>query len=253
MLVACTPPRNRDKHHTPVPHLIPRSRSDNLLGRQLTDNPVTPLYALLSKHALPSSSTYTSSFLVEAESSSPAPLLPPCSPGYSNILLPTIGRSLSAAAQVFSPQRVPLLPGPSRHTTDAFAEHLEGVSERAKLSSRAHNLLHQHITDTDFVVKFLLRPLNEIMQCMLLPLGVQVFWRAEVGNPRMQLVWRQHAGKAQTLAVMQVSAPHVVSDTDMHLLLDYVRRGWVHIGNEGRVVVNGGKANPAIDLAVQVG
>lgn len=253
MAVPCTPPRHRRwaPGGLTVPAFLRNSHSDSQLNLRLTEDPATHIFALLRKHKLPESIYYTST---ETESPKSLPLLPPSFLRHSETLLPSIGRCLAEAADVFAPQRrSPLVPGPSKDNTDKFAEYFEGVGERARLSTNAHRFFCRAMADSEFIVKFLLRPLNELMQCMLLPLGVQVFWRLTERDTsptsRMELVWRQNQGETQSLAVLEVTTPQAVPDNEMLILLDYLRRGLVKIDKNGKFDVKsqvffGGRGKP---------
>lgn len=245
--IPCTPPRlggkiPRSRSTLNVPGLALRtSRSDNTLNsRRLSEDPAIHLEALLRHHRLPETHPCSTTRLALDDDSPDQ--VPSSHLRCSESLLLYISRNLAEVSALLAPQFLrPVIPGPCREDTDRFAENWDGLSERARLAANARRLFSSTLKDIEFMIKFFLRPANELMACMLLPTGYQVFWRLanrHLGDkPRLELVWRTNDIDEVTLCVLTVTTPEVVSDIDMRILVDNLRRGFLTVGKEGGIVV----------------
>lgn len=247
--IPCTPPRLGGKftRSRSRPSLVPTlasqlrpSRSDCFLNRRLSEDPAIHLEALLRHHHLPDSHSYAPSRQTLDDD------YPHHAPSshlrVSESLLFYISRQLAEASTILAPQSIrPVIPGPRKADTDRFAENWDILSERARLAANARRLFSEPLHDIEFLIKFFLRPANELMTCMLLRTGFQVFWRLahrHLGDrPRLELISRTNDIDEVTLCVLEVTTPGIVSDTDMRILVDNLRRGFLTVADDGGIAM----------------
>lgn len=163
---------------------------------------------------------------------------------HSPRLLCTIDKALTSVSFRFTPTHEPLvrLPCPTKKDTESFKRHLVGTSERARTVTSVHHT-RGSVSHIDYVVKYLLRPLNELLKCMLLPTGLMLFWRLGThpsNRTTAELVWAQLKHPPEVLAVMDVKSPMQLSDVQMHILVESIRKKMLKVDKEGKVVI----ANP---------
>lgn len=247
--IPCTPPRlggkfartrSRPSLVPPLASQLRPSRSDCFLSRRLSEDPAIHLEALLRHHHIPDNHSYGSSG--QTIDDDYPHQVPSSHLRVSESLLFYIARQLAEVSTTLAPQSIrPVIPGPCKADTDRFAENWDVLTERARLAANARRLFSEPLHDIEFLIKFFLRPANELMACMLLRTGYQVFWRLakrHLGDkPRLELIWRTNDIDEATLCVLEVTTSEIVSDTDMRILVDYLRRGFLAVGDDGGIAM----------------
>jgi hypothetical protein len=144
--------------------------------------------------------------------------------------------------------------GPCRDDTERFEERLAALAKRPRLvsSGRQHAATHP----VTYLTKYLVRPLNEILGCMLLATGLQIFWRlapepepeaavedgdeaerVPKGRPRIELIYAPANRPAEVLAFMELTTPHQLPDSSMRILADSLRLGLIKVDSRGSMVL----------------
>lgn len=242
----CTPPRTkgirflRTRPSISAPIVVLRtSRSDCSLKRRLSEDPAIHLEALLRHHHM--SETNASSTNNDLEDDGSSDLLPLSSKlRFSESLLLYISRHLAEVSSLLAPQSLhPVIPGPGKEDTDRFASNWDVLSEGARRAADARRLFPSTLNGVEFIIKFFLRPANDLMSCMLLSTGRQVFWRLanHCGGeePRLELVWRTSDIAETTLCIMTITTPDIVPDKEMTVLVESLRTGYVIVNEEGNL------------------
>jgi len=204
------------------------------------------LHTLLSRHRLPSCDDFDDNQGTGKPvfNDDDPECLPPSQLRYSSELLHKLHTRLNQVSLMFAPchERTANSFGPTKEDTERIKERLSALSERSRLYSSASRNFSK-TTHLDYMAKFLLRPVNEILSCMLLCTGLQIFWQltpdplSPDGSSRFELIYSPANHPDEAIAFMELTTPAELPDSAMRILVDSLRCQLLKVDHQGQVVV----------------
>lgn len=176
-------------------------------------------------------------------------------------LLERMHRSLCHHAKHLAPD--PEIDQPWTEETLRLSRLFQSLSDKAASATIPEPWGSNHLSLSNYLSLYLLRPLNELIAYMLLPQGILLHWQAQEDPDtcRFELVWTRGGlnPRQVRLAVLDGFSPHNLTVQDLQALAVSVRLGMMYVSSHGRFtrVCNPSKAafaerTPATRMAGKV-